>query len=130
MSKNCPLCGSDHLEDADVCECGYRFASAGPASSEDAIAARTAPAAPQANLTISGWLMSLGGVAIAIYAFAFFDPTVDGYVSGDYSSVGARINNTGLLQDQLMLFMAGCSMLIGGVVMLSAGALIEAKSRS
>lgn len=122
---NCPMCGSEHLDGAEVCECGYRFASTAHSTE-----ATTAPVAPQANLTIPGWLMSLAGVALAIYAFAFFDPTVDGFVAGDYSSLGSRINNTGLLQHQLMLFMAGCSMLISGVVMLSAGALLEAGRRA
>lgn len=71
--------------------------------------------------------MSVAGIALGVYAFAFFDPTVDGFVSSDYSSYGSRVNNTGLLQDQLMLFMAGCSMLIGGIVMLSTGALLNVR---
>lgn len=122
---NCPLCGSEHLDGTEVCECGYRFAGNGPALSAEAT---TTPAAPQANLTIPGWLMSLAGIALAIYAYAVFDPSVEAPFDPDrLGSVGSRIINNGLLQDQLMLFMAGCSMLISGVVMLSAGALLEAR---
>ena len=46
-------------------------------------------------------------------------------VASAYTSLASRIINTGLLQRQLMLSMAGCSMLIGGVVMLAAGAVIQ-----
>lgn len=123
---SCPLCSSEHVEGTDVCECGYKFANS---HADGATVAQ--PSLPaQANLTIPGWLMSLAGVALAIYAFAIFDPSVEAsYVPGDYSSLGSRINNTGLLQRQLMLFIAGCSMLVSGVVMLSAGALLEARRR-
>lgn len=116
---SCPKCGSEHVDGTDVCECGYRFASA----SVGPVDAMPAPVAPQANLTIPGWLMSLAGVALAIYAYAVYDPSVESY------DAGSRIINNGLLQNQLMLFLAGCSMLIGGVVMLSAGALLEAGQR-
>lgn len=120
---NCPMCGSEHLDGTEVCECGYRFANTAFSSE-----AMTAPAAPQANLTIPGWLMSLAGIALGVYAFAFFDPSVEAPFDADsLGSVGSRIINNGLLQEQLMLFMAGCSMLIGGIVMLSAGALLEAR---
>lgn len=118
MSKNCLNCGSVHADEVNVCECGYHFASAGAGSAET-----LAPVVPQANLTIPGWLMSLAGCALGIYAFAFYDPSVDSYGSM------SRIINNGLLQNQLMLFLAGCSMLISGVVMLSAGALLDERRR-
>lgn len=122
MSKNCLNCGSEHLDEANVCECGYRFASAGP---------DVAPQAPQANLTTPGWILTLLGIAVAIFAFGFFDPSVAApYVPGDYMSAGSRIINSGLQQQQLMLFLAGCTMFVSGIVMLSAGALLDARKRA
>lgn len=122
--KTCPSCGSEHLDETDVCECGHSFPSVAPADTA------ALPMAPQANLTIPGWLMSLAGIALAIYAYAIFDPSVEAPFDPDsLGSVGSRIINNGLLQDQLLLFMAGCSMLVSGVVMLSAGALLEARKR-
>lgn len=108
MNKNCPNCGSEHLEDADVCECGHIFA-------------RAQWAAPP-RLAGKGWTLSIVGDLIAIFALFFFDPSVPNY-SSEFAD---RINNTGLMQQQLMIFLVGCFMALTGAIFLAADAIIVA----
>ena len=67
-------------------------------------------------MTIAGWALIIAGVCLAIYAMYGYDPSIDGYVGGDYGPAGSRINNIGLLQRQLMLFIGGCALFVSGAI--------------
>jgi len=57
------------------------------------------------------------------YGGLIFDPTIES--SGMYGIV-SRINNIGLQQTQLIIFLAGCSFFVVGAALLSASAITKA----
>jgi len=81
------------------------------------------PAAQRLN--VKGWGLSILGDLIAIFAFFFYDPSVP----SDSSEYVSRINNLGLMHQQLMIFLAGCFMSIMGAIFLAADAIIVARRR-
>lgn len=57
--KQCPMCGSEHLDDAASCDCGYGFAGMG----QSATASRAAPAPDRPD---GGIVMGFGWGSLAL----------------------------------------------------------------
>lgn len=73
---------------------------------------------------IVGALLLIGGIGLAIYAFAGYEPSV-----AVYGTSFDRVNNTGLLQRQAMIFYSGCFSALGGLLCLCVSAILERLER-
>jgi len=137
---NCPLCGTDAEDHVPQCRCGFVFRSSGPLghvptieSSPHArhdgqtratpLTSNRAEAPPPPALPVFGWISTALGLALMFYGGLIFDPTIES--SGMYGIV-SRINNIGLQQTQLIIFLAGCSFFVVGAALLSASAITKA----
>lgn len=73
---------------------------------------------------IVGAMLLIGGIGLAIYAFAGYEPSV-----AVYGTSFDRVNNTGLLQRQAMIFYSGCFAAIGGLLCICVSAVLERLDR-
>ena len=122
MATQCPQCGKNRLEYASACECGYSFSARVPEMLD--------PADPIYGehpdilaATFAGWALITIGAGLAVYALFVFDPSVDGFISGDVESIGRRINNSGLMNQQLMLLITGGFLFVSGIIVKCACAI-------
>jgi zinc-ribbon domain len=99
----CPDCGRMVSDQAEACpNCGRPIvAIARPQSHGDV---NTSASIPQGSplLKVVGALLFLGGVAFAIYYFAYFDTSVPVPTAEIFGQTigGGRVNNIGLMQDR------------------------------
>lgn len=121
--KNCPLCGTDAEANAAVCTCGYKFSG----SSDVTVEASPNTQSDVVELGgggMVGWgiAMFVVGIALMGYAGFVYDPSVE-TSDGSLYGLPQRINNTGLLQRQLMLFLFGAFTMLSGAVLWVGGAI-------
>lgn len=118
--RTCPMCGNEAADDATTCICGYAFQARTELGGEVHPYARPKPA-------IASWGWSLLAIGVLAAIGSFFMPTsVQGYASFGEDGV----HNVGLMQQQMMVFQAGLSAALGGIVCLATNAIIEAQGRS
>jgi len=122
----CPMCGKDKTEDSPQCTCGYVFTHSGIAGEQ------AQPPAPGADILeraryflFLGWLTLASGVGTTIASF-FKTTSVD--VTIPYAdalpgglSQTRSIINSGLLQDQMMLFLCGIALSLIGTLFIASG---------
>jgi len=127
--KQCPMCGASYADDAKQCICGYRF---GAGADDVAPDAEVDPFGPGDGLWWLGWIVALCGTAAAVLAF-----TMDVTVSTSpfpYPDLmpnapqSADVVNLQLLQRQMMVLHASLAAVIGGLVLVTAGAIVRAIS--
>lgn len=125
--KTCPLCGKDAEDGQAGCECGYTFRTGPYIPTAERVAAATPPGRPGKGLSTFGIVLFQVGIIVMLYAGIMFDPSVES--GSDLYGLPQRINNNGLLQQQLMLFIGGGSAFVAGAILWSAGAIMGAVSR-
>jgi hypothetical protein len=106
-TRTCPVCSAVHPLSVDVCSCDYKFTST--RQSRDT-------SLGTAGLTLIGL-----GTLLTLWAIFVLDTTVGAY---------ERVQNIGLLQDQLLFFQAGAASVIVGSIFLAADKVLEALSHS
>ena len=121
MDSSCPVCGRDRVRGAVACACGHIF----PLGETETAIGPSEWAPSKSVMTGAGWLLIIVGVLIAGYALLWYDPSIDAYVPGDLDSIGRRINNTGLLQRQVMLFLGGCFAALAGTIAACVGVICD-----
>jgi hypothetical protein len=126
MTKACPICGTELDQGRHACECGHEFVDETDSGGADNQIGKHSGKSDSPLLPSVCWLLIIFGGALAFYAYAGFDPSVDGFMPGDYGTYGRRIINNGLLQQQLMLFMAGLVAFSAGIVLMAANIIVDA----
>lgn len=99
----CPDCGKMVSDQAEACpSCGRPVSVKAYPQAEAGMS--TPASAPQGSpiLKVVGALLFLGGIAFAIYYFAYFDPSVPVPTTEILGQTigGGRVNNLGLMQDR------------------------------
>lgn len=121
--KNCPMCGKDAAGDAAICVCGYSFAGIATGNPSDSHQIGPDLASGHKSMLGSGVAMFMFGILCMGYAGFVFDPTVEAASSAAEFGFSERINNTGLLQKQMMIFLFGAFTTLAGSVMWAGGAI-------
>lgn len=96
-------------------------------------ASKSPPEKPGSTLLTFGFLLLLIGVVVVAIAFStdVSVPVPSRYDSSGLPDLGPReVTNSGLVQQQTMLMLAGVGAAIVGSVLLVAGAIIGAMRRS
>lgn len=122
----CPMCGKDKAENSPQCICGYVFTS--PSIGEEPLP----PPALGADILgraryflFLGWLVLASGIVTTVTSF-FKTTSVD--VSVPYAdalpgglSQTRSIINSGLQQDQMLLFLSGITLSLIGTLFIASG---------
>lgn len=114
--RTCPMCSNEAADDATACICGYTFQAKADGGAVEPSARRQA----KAEIATWGWGLLVAGIALAVGS-QFMSTAVESYSS--FGSDG--VHNIGLMQQQMMVFQAGLTAALGGVVCLAAGAIID-----
>jgi hypothetical protein len=119
----CPDCGKMVSPQAEACpNCGRPVAV--KANRKVQADAGTSASTPHGSplLKVLGALLFLGGIAFAVYYFAYFDPSVPVPTTAIFGQVigGGRVNNIGLMQDrQNGLIFSSVAVLVGLLLVLT-----------
>ena len=72
-----------------------------------------------------GWVLTGLGIILMGYAGFVYDPSVESGGGGGLLDLPSRINNNGLMQHQLLIFLSGVASFISGTIFLSAATIYD-----